>query len=153
MVLLLLAVATAGCKSGGLSSLDNTTTTAAGIRPSSTAPPVSVRAGTGNAFCEFLRTYNEQFGKFNSGLADPQQLRTTMNQALGAIRSAESSAPSDIKADLTTMRIGFENLIKGFEQVGFDVTKLRIDILTSFQTPEFVAASQRMESYTRQNCL
>ena len=143
----------AGCSSDDFPAIGDSTTTVPGVRPSSTAPSVAVRPGTGNVFCEFLRTYNDRFGRFNAGLTDAQQLRTTLNEALAAIKDAESSAPSDIKAALSTMRVGFESLVRAFEQAGFDFTRLRVDTMTSFQTPEFAAASQRMDTYTRQFCI
>ena len=143
----------AGCSGGKFPSVGESTTTSAGIRPSSTAPGATIRAGSGNSFCEFLRTYNERFGRFNAGIIDPQQMKTTLNDALTAMKDAERTAPADIKADLTTMRAGFEKFISGFEQVGFDLTKIKPDFLATIQTPDFLAASQRMDAYTRQNCL
>jgi len=145
-------VVLSGCNGGDdFPSLEASTTTT--VAPAPAGPATSVRSGTGNAFCDFLDTYNERFGRFNAGLTDPNQLRTVMSEAAAAIREAEATAPAEVKADLTTMRMAFESLIRALEQVGFDFSRLRLDTLAVLQNPEFVQASLRMEAYTRQNCL
>ena len=156
LVALTLVLALAGCSSGNkfppLAGGRTTTTLPEGARPTGGGTPTSLRAGTGNAFCDFLRTYNERFGRFNAGLTNPQELRTVMNEALAAVKAAEANAPSDVKADMATTAAAFASLVVSFGQANFDVTKLRLEDLTALQDPKFLAASQRLDTYIGQHC-
>ncbi|MGH9225392.1 MAG: hypothetical protein ACRD2W_16780 [Acidimicrobiales bacterium] len=149
VVLLALAACTGGDALPSLDAKATTTTSQTGTG----GTPTSVSSGTANSFCEFLRTYNDRFGRFNAGLADPQQLRTVLNDALAAVKDAEATAPAEIKPDLVTMSRAFQTMVGSFQAAGFDVTKMRLESLGALAAPEFVQASQRIEAYTRQHCL
>jgi Spy/CpxP family protein refolding chaperone len=125
--------------------------------PATTAPPSTLpstpRTTSNDPYCRFLQTFNDRFGQLNVGLAQPQQLRTVMQDASSALKSAQASAPENLRADLATLGDAFQRLIVLFEQVNYDVTKLNLDSLQQLQAPQFVSAAQRIDAYTRQNCL
>ena len=149
-----LALALAGCSgSDDFPSFGESGTSTTPATSGQPGTATSVRPGSGNTFCEFLNTYNDRFGRFNAGINDPQQLRSVMNEALTSIKAAEANAPTEIRADVRTMGGAFEALVRSFEQVGFDITRLRLDQLTALQNPQVVQASERLNTYTRANCL
>ena len=143
-------LALTACSSGKKSSSASPTTanTTAATAPTTTAKPAS-----NDPFCNFVRTYNDRFGKINPGaLSDPQQFRSVMQDAVNSIKDAANAAPASIKPDVTTMSNAMQSLFQAFQQANFDATKINVASLTALQAPEFVSAAQRIDAYTRQNC-
>ncbi len=146
----LAALALAGCSSGQGSS--SPTTAAPGTTaPAATSAPAP---GSDDPFCNFIRTYNERFGRINPGAtADPQQFRTVLTDSANALKEAAASAPAAIRPDVTVMSQAMQQLVDAFRQVNFDATRINVAALASLQAPEFIAAGQRIDDYTRQNCV
>ena len=74
-----------------------------------------------------------------------------------ALKQLESSAPDEIKADVTTVSEAFTSLISVFESANYDFTKLAQDPealakLESFSGQEVQDASTRIEAYFSQVC-
>lgn len=152
---LLAAVAVGGCSSGKTASSSSPTTEATAVAAATTAPPATAaRAGSNDPFCVFVRTYNERFGRINPGaLSDPQQFRTVMQDAASAIKDAATNAPASIKADVALMSQALQKLVDSFQKANYDLTKIQVSAFTDLQAPDFQAAGQRLDAYTRQNCI
>src|SRR5205085_7077894 len=101
----------------------------------------------------FVKSYNERFGKVNLGLSDPAQLKATMLDAAASIQQAQTVAPSPIRSDVGLLSQSFQSLVDILQQANFDVTKVSLASIQQLQSSDFVAASQRLDAYTRQNCL
>ena len=100
-----------------------------------------------------MQTYNDRFGRINpSALNDPQQFRTAMQDANAALKDAAGAAPASIRSDVGLMSQAMQKLFDSFQQVNFDITRVQVTAFTQLQAPEFIAAAQRLDEYTRQNC-
>lgn len=106
-------------------------------------------------YCQVLQRLNERYGRIDPGLADPPRFRAAMQDAIASAQEAQANAPPELKGDLATMTATMQQLLALFEQVNFDLTKLpeqpQFEQLMS--NPEFLAAGQRVQAYTQQNCL
>jgi hypothetical protein len=100
-----------------------------------------------------VQAFSDRFGRVNTGLADPQQLRSTLVDAAAALKDAQSKAPDELRADVGLLNDAFQRLVTAFQQANFDVTKVSPAVLDQLNTPQYTAASQRLENYMRTNCL
>jgi hypothetical protein len=144
------ALALAGCSSGKGSSSATPTTA------KSSSPASSIKGST-DPFCNFVRTFDSRFGQINPGLADPTQLKSTVQDAAGAISGAESMAPAQIKGDVSLLNDAFQKLATALAQINYDLTKAAqapqvLASLQQLQSPDYAAASQRIDNYISQNC-
>jgi hypothetical protein len=143
-------IAFSACSSSKKSATSDTSPPTAAI---ATLPPTTARAVSTDPFCNFVRTYNDRFGRINPGaLSDPQQFRTVMQDASNAIEEAAANSPAAIKADVTLMSQAVQKLLDAFQKANFDVTRIDVSALNDLATPQFTAAGQRLDAYTRQNC-
>lgn len=148
-LVLLAIVGLAGCSSGKPSATATPSTTPT----SAPAPSTTTRPASNDPFCNFVQTYNDRFGRVNpSALSDPQQFRTVLQDATAAIKEAAGAAPASIRTDVALVSQAMQKLMDSFQQVNFDITRIQVAAFTQLQTPEFIAAGQRIDDYTRQNC-
>ena len=137
---------------GGGSSKEKQAAPAASA-PSSTAAsqPVGTSfTGEGSAdYCRLARDYSESSKKFNAPNT-PDELRQVFQEAQNDIHSALAVAPAEIKADVQTIATGLSSIIKAMEAAGYDVT--RLGTTPPSLPPNFDAASQRIDAYTRDVC-
>ena len=149
------AVATLGACSGSgepfVPALTTTTTTVA-PEPTLAPGPLIGRPRGEDAFCDFVATYHERFGRVDTSLADPARLRTAMEEAAAAIAEAADNAPAAIRADVVLLRDAFAQLVAGFRQADFDISRLPPSTLLALAAPQFVAASNRLDAYLVDNC-
>lgn len=150
LLLAALTLALAGCSSSKEAATpDGSPTTSL----SAAAPTTTGRPASADPFCNFVRTYNERFGRINPGaVTDPQQFRTVMSDAATAINDAAKAAPASIRSDVAVMSQAVQRLLDAFQRVNFDVTRIPVTAFTDLQAPEFIAAGQRLDAYSRQNC-
>lgn len=139
----------AACSSGGGDDSDS------GAGPTGGGAATTARSGAApgeDAFCDFVRGFNDRFGRIDLGLADPQRFRTVMEDAAAAIAGAQSNAPEAVRADVATLNTYFQRFLDSLRQVNFDLTRLRQGTIEQLQAPEFTAASARLDEYQRTRC-
>jgi hypothetical protein len=136
-----------GSKSSKSSKTLPTQSTATGA---TTAPTFS---GAGSArFCELVRTYRDRLAGLTGPSSTPAQ-RRQFGQELGpAIRQAVAVAPAEIKADVTLVAGAATDYLAALEKAGYDFGKVPPDALERFQAPDVMAASSRLEAYSRNVC-
>ncbi len=122
--------------------------------PTTASGTATARGGAGGSdgFCTFVRDFTSRFGRVDISLSDPQRLRTTMEDAAGAIANAQSNAPEAVRADVATLNTYFQRFVTSLRQVNFDLTRLPRTAVEDLQNPEFTSASDRLDEYVRQNC-
>ena len=69
--------------------------------PPTTAAPAVGNDQAGTPFCRLLQTYSERFSALLPAANDPVRLRAATTDAESAIRQAQSTAPAEIKGDVT----------------------------------------------------
>lgn len=126
--------------------------------PRTTASPApAAPSATGNQsndpYCVFLRGYNERFNRVDLNVADPQVFRRVMQEAAAAAKEAATTAPAAIRSDLVTLNRAFDRLLAAMQQINYDLTKATPAMVQELQSPEFLAAGQRVDAYTRDHCL
>ena len=145
--LFVLALALTACSSGHKSESGAPATTAAG------APaPTTAGHGSNDPFCVSLNAYQDKYGRVNTGLADPQQLKAAMQDAGTAIADADKNAPTSIKNDVDILNKAFQQLLVVLQASNYDLSKVSLAQVQQFQTPEFTTASQRINAYIGENC-
>lgn len=117
------------------------------------APPAPAVNQSNDPYCVFLRGYNDRFNRIDLGATDPQAFQRVMQEAAAAAKEAEATAPPAIRSDVVTLNRAFERLLGALQQINFDMTKATPALLQELQTPELLAAGQRIDAYTRQNCI
>ena len=127
---------------------DEGATPTTAVEPSTTAPSRII----GGPFCEHALGFNEQNARVGPELPNPQQLRTTFEQAAKTIEDAERVAPAEVKADVEVLASTFRQFVTALEQVNFDFTKLPPAQIATLQSSEVTAAGERLDAYVRQNC-
>lgn len=142
---LAVAVLLTACSSGKKSGSAAPATTAA------PAPAVTTR-GTNDPFCNSLNAYNEKYGRVNTGVAQPDQLRAAMQDAASAIGEADRTAPDEIRSDVDVLNRAFQQLLGILQATNFDLSKVSLAQVQQFQTPEFTTAGQNVDAYVRDHC-
>jgi hypothetical protein len=153
MLIAAAALLLASCSSGKKSSSGTSPTTGA-----ATATTRGAAGGsTGNPFCDFFRTFQDQFGRINPGLADPQQLKPVVQQAAAAISQAQSISPPAIQSDVAVLADGFQKFVSSLQSINFDFSSAAsnpqvLSALSDLNSPEYAAASQHLDAYLSANC-
>jgi hypothetical protein len=118
--------------------------------PDASQPVDTSFTGAGSAdYCRLARDYSESSKKFNAPNT-PDQLRAVFQEAENDIQSALAVAPPEIKADVQTIATGLSSIVKAMEAANYDVT--RLSATPPSLPPNFDAASQRIDAYTRDVC-
>jgi len=142
-----LALALTACSSGKKSESGAPSTRATG----SPSPSAAGRGST-DPFCTSLTAYQDKYGGVNTGLSDPQQFKAAMQDAATAIGDADKNAPASIKSDVDVLNKAFQHLLTILQASNFDLSKVSLAQIQPFQTPEFLAASQNVNTYVREHC-
>jgi ABC-type phosphate transport system substrate-binding protein len=115
-----------------------------------TQPVDTTFTGAGSAdYCRLAQDYSQSSSKFNTPNT-PDELRAVFQEAQSDIRSALAVAPPEIKADVQTIATGLDSIVKSMEAAGYDVS--RLGATPPSLPPNFDAASQRIDAYTRDVC-
>jgi hypothetical protein len=151
--------------SSATSAASNSATSARGAATSaagSTAPVDTNFSGKGSkAFCDLARQYADQAQKQASAANNPNGLKDTFTQLDQIMPKLQSTAPSEIKADVQTVADEFKKVEAIFKQYDWDFTKLVTaaqkdpTLLQSMQfenDPNFAAAGQRLDAYGKKVC-
>lgn len=137
----------AGC--GGGDSDDAAPTTV----PTTAAPPTTAAVGNdqaGTPFCGLARTYIERFSTILASASDPVKLKAATTDAEAAIRQAQSTAPAEIKSDVTVVAATAKEVLAALQKNNFDLS--RTGEVTKLQEPAFQTSLANMNRYARAHC-
>jgi ABC-type glycerol-3-phosphate transport system substrate-binding protein len=119
-----------------------------------TAPPVTTalvgndQAGT--PFCGLARTYTEKFSTILASANDPVRLRAVTTDAEAAIRQAQTTAPAEIKSDVTVVATTARQVLTALQKNNFDLAGT--SEITKLQEPAFQTSLANMNRYARAHC-
>ena len=123
--------------------------------PAQTTPAPATTALLGNdqagtPFCGLARTYTEKFSTLLTVANDPVKLRAATTDAEAAIRQAQSSAPAEIKADVTAVATTAAQVLAALQRNNFDLAKT--SDVTKLQEPAFQTSLANLTRYARAHC-
>ncbi len=136
----------AGC--GGGDSDDD-----AAPAPTTAPPPTAAVVGNDQAstpFCGLARTYTEKFNTILASASDPVKLRAVTTDAESAIRQAQSTAPAEIKPDVTVVATTATQVLNALQKNNFDLAKT--GEVTKLQEPAFQTSFANLNRYARAHC-
>jgi hypothetical protein len=145
-VALMAVLGLGGCGGGGDDEDAAPPTT---VPPPATAPVGNDQAGT--PFCRLARTYTEKYASLLTVANDPARLRAATTDAESAIRQAQSTAPAEIKADVTTVAGTASQVLTMLQRNNFDLSRTP-EALTRLQEPSFQTALSNVNRYGRAHC-
>ncbi len=125
--------------------------------PTTTPPPPTTAApAVGNdqastPFCQLARTYSEKYSSLLTVANDPVRLRAATTDAESAIRQAQSTAPPEIKSDVTLVASTASQVLAALQRNNFDLTKTP-EALSRLQEPSFQTALANVNRYGRAHC-
>lgn len=123
--------------------------------PATTAAPPPTTAVVGNdqagtPFCGLARTYTEKFSTILASANDPVKLRAVTTDAEAAIRQAQSTAPAEIKSDVTVVATTARQVLNALQKNNFDLAGT--SEITKLQEPAFQTSLANMNRYARAHC-
>jgi hypothetical protein len=122
--------------------------------PTTTTPPPAVAVvgndQAGTPFCGLARTYTERFSTILASASDPAKLKAATTDAESAIRQAQSTAPAEIKPDVTVVATTASQVLKALEKNNFDLG--RTGEVTKLQEPAFQTSFGNLNRYARAHC-
>ena len=133
---------------GGSSKTATATTVATTVPVTTTVPTGNDQANT--PFCKLAKTYTEKYSSLLSAAADPVKLKAATTDAESAIRQAQSTAPAEIKADVTVVATTASQVVAALQKNNFDVGKT--PEVSKLQDPGFQASFAKLNSYTVAHC-
>jgi hypothetical protein len=142
---------------GGSSGSEAPAASDGGSSAGTTAVPDFSGSGS-KEFCSQAKGFEDTLGSGDFGQSsDPAQLKDDFGNAEDALKKLESSAPDEIKDDVSTVSAALTSLIGVLESANYDFTKLAQDPaalaqLESFSSQEVTDASARVEAYLSQVC-
>ena len=79
-------------------------------------------------------------------------LKTNMDQAAAQLEKAKQYAPSEIKADVSTVAAAYNKFYDAMKKANYDFSKVNPAELQSINTPEVQAAGQRITAWADAHC-
>ena len=126
--------------------------------PTTTAPPATTTttSAVGNdqantPFCRLVKTYSERFAALLPAAGDPARLRAATTDAEAAIRQAQSTAPAEIRGDVTLVATTASQVLAALQRNNFDLSRTP-EALTRLQEPSFQTALSNVNRYGRAHC-
>ena len=117
------------------------------------APPTTALVGNdqaGTPFCALARTYTEKFSTLLAVANDPVKLKAATTDAEAAIRQAQTTAPAEIKSDVTTVATTAKEVLNALQKNNFDLSKTAE--VSKLQEPRFQTSLGNMNRYARAHC-
>jgi hypothetical protein len=148
----------AGAPDSGVPSPASSVGISSAIALTASQTPSTVKATGGGKFCQQVATsINQATATAPSDLGDSapdlkDALTTQIKQTQALEATALKSAPSSIKADLLVLFGMLDKFDVALEQANYDFTKIDPSVLSSLQTPDVVAAEQRLSEYLKNSC-
>ena len=123
--------------------------------PTTTTAPQPTAAVVGNdqagtPFCGLARTYTEKFSTILAAANDPVKLKAVTTDAEAAIRQAQSTAPAEIKRDVTVVATTAGQVLKALQKNNYDLAGT--SEITKLQEPAFQTSLANMNRYARARC-
>ena len=121
---------------------------------STVPPPTTALVGDdqiGTPFCQLARTYTEKFSSLLISANDPVKLRAASTDAEAAIRQAQATAPTEIKADVTVVATAAKDALTALQKNDFDLSRTP-EALTRLQQPAFQTSFASLNRYSRAHC-
>ncbi|HEV2761046.1 MAG TPA: hypothetical protein VGV86_15910 [Acidimicrobiales bacterium] len=123
--------------------------------PATTTAPPPTAAVVGNdqagtPFCGLARTYTEKFSTILAVANDPVKLKAVTTDAEAAIRQAQSTAPAEIKRDVTVVATTAGQVLKALQKNNYDLAGT--SEITKLQEPAFQTSLANMNRYARAHC-
>lgn len=126
----------------------------------STTPTTAAPAGTGTTFsgrdsgefCGLVRTYRDRLSGLTAANTTQAQVRQLATDLDSAIQQAVVVAPAEIKTDVTLVANAAADYLAALQRAGYDFAKMPQDAAAKFQAPDVVAASGRLQDYSRSVC-
>ncbi len=123
--------------------------------PATTTAPPPTAAVVGNdqagtPYCGLARTYTEKFSTILASANDPVRLRAVTTDAEAAIRQAQSTAPAEIKSDVTVVATTARQVLTALQKNNFDLAGT--SEITKLQEPAFQTSLANMNRYARAHC-
>jgi len=146
-VALVAALGLTGC--GGSGDDEDAAPTTTTAQPATTAAVGNDQAGT--PFCQLLRTYSERFTALLPAANDPARLRAATTDAESAIRQAQSTAPAEIRSDVTLVATTASQLVAALQRNDFDLSRTP-EAVSRLQEPGFQTALSNVNRYGRAHC-
>ena len=134
------------CGGGGSEKASSTTTV---------VPPPTTVLVTGNdqantPFCKLAKTYNDKYSTLATSFNDPTRLKAATTDAESAIRQAQSSAPAEIKPDVTVVATTASQVLAALQKNNFDISKT--PEVAKLQDPAFLNSFANLNRYTQAHC-
>ncbi len=115
--------------------------------------------GSAASFCDAVRAFDEQGSTMSlifSGNASPEELEAAVATMGGELDSLRASAPSDVKADVTTVTNGFKEVFRLMGEYDYDIIALSASAefqeFQASQSDAMDAATDRLDAYTEREC-
>ena len=121
--------------------------------PTTAPPPTTAAVGNdqaGTPFCALARTYTEKYSTILSSASDPVKLKAATTDAEAAIRQAQSTAPAEIKPDVTVVATTAGQVLAALQKNNFDLA--RTSEVTKLQEPAFQSSFANLNRYARAHC-
>ena len=121
--------------------------------PSTSPPPTTALVGNdqaGTPFCGLARTYTEKCSTILASANDPVRLKAVTTDAEAAIRQAQSTAPAEIKSDVTVVATTARQVLTALQRNNFDLAGT--SEITKLQEPAFQTSLANMNRYARAHC-
>jgi ABC-type glycerol-3-phosphate transport system substrate-binding protein len=138
-----------GCGGGGDKKETAAPSTTLPAPTTTTVPVGNDQAGT--PFCKLAQTYNEKFSTLLTVANDPVKLRTALTDAESAIRQAQSTAPAEIRSDVTTVATTASQVLTALQRNNFDLSKTP-EAVSRLQDPQFQTSLSNVTRYGRAHC-
>ena len=126
--------------------------------PTTTVPPTPAATTpvigndqAGPPFCQLARTYTEKYSGLLAAASDPARLRAATTDAEAAIRQAQSTAPAEIRADVTLVAGTAREILAALQKNDFDLSRTP-EAVTKLQEPRFQSALGNVNRYGRAHC-
>jgi hypothetical protein len=122
--------------------------------PPPTTPPTTVLvSGNDQAntpFCKLAKTYTEKYSTLLASAGDPAKLKAATTDAESAIRQAQTTAPAEIKPDVTVVATTAGQVLTALQKNSFDIGKT--PEVSKLQEPGFQTSFANLNRYTQAHC-
>jgi hypothetical protein len=121
--------------------------------PTTLPPPTTAAVGNDQAntpFCGLARTLEPKLTAVVANLSDKVKLKAAATDAESTISQATSTAPAEIKADVTTVASTATSVLAALRKNDFDVSKT--PEFSKLQEPAFANSFANVNRYTRAHC-
>lgn len=140
--------ALAACSGGGPAP---PTPTAAATSTTAPVPPSFSGEGS-ERFCEQARVAEADLERLSTVGASPEAARAVFTSTAAAVRTLADVAPAEIAADARVMAGAYEDLVRGLEQVRWELARLPPEAAAKVDSPQVQVAGDRLRTYEQQVC-